>query len=79
MEIRFKQKEHYNTAYTYLHGNNYKFNAYPEEKAIRFFFELPFLNALSGILEHGLVRDVEYTVHETENRLPPLVNAYSAA
>lgn len=78
MEIRFKTKEHYDTAYTYLHGNNYMFNKYVDELAIRFFHYLPFRNALEGILEHGLTEDVEYTVHETENSLPALGNAWSA-
>ena len=76
MQIKFKTEEAYKAAYTYLHGNNYKFIAYKAINEMRFYFPYCFRIALEALEGIGITADA-YTHKETENVLPKLVNSWS--
>ena len=75
MEIKFKNKTAYGAAYTAFSGNNCMFNYYKDDLVMRFFYELPFKDALQMLKNY--VADSEYVITETTNRLDPLLNGYA--
>jgi hypothetical protein len=79
MQIQFSDKDKFDVMRTYLTGNDYKFTSYIDSLQVRFFYPTTFEHACEGIVEHGIRRDADYTVQDTENVLPDLGNAYSAA
>jgi hypothetical protein len=72
MEIQFKNKSAFDVASTYFSGNDYKFTSYVDELAMRFFYPIPFSDALSALTEKSINLGVDYSIHETVNNLPDI-------
>ncbi len=62
MKLKFNSQSAFDTALTSLSGNNFKFDNYRDELALKFFTSECVVNAKLEIISHGLVdgSDFEY-------------------
>ncbi len=62
MKLKFNSQTSFNTAFNSLVGNNFKFDTFRDELALKFFTSECVVNAKLEIVAHGLVdgSDFEY-------------------
>ena len=65
LALQFKTVEAFNTAFTSLNGNAFKFDTYQTIQILRFFTKEAMDNAILHIAAEGIVQDVDYIFTET--------------
>jgi hypothetical protein len=55
MKLKFNSQTAFDTAFNSLRGNNFKFDTYRDELALKFFTSECVVNAKLEIIAHGLV------------------------
>lgn len=64
LAMKFKTKAAFDTGYTCLNGNAFKFDNYKSVQTLRFFTEEQLINAVLQVQAAGLVKETDFTIED---------------
>lgn len=63
--MKFKTKSAFDTGYTCLNGNNFKFDNFKSAQTLRFFTDKQLEGAVFQVEAAGLIQNVDFTIEDS--------------